>query len=1025
MIIYYDSNGDGTENATLSNVVSFPTITQRLNKVSTCVVKVVDRLGALYGTWKDYDYRKILIKDQAAGTIMFRGYLVKIAYEHNEMTLTCRGIGAYLEWKTFRKNYRLAEGLVKTVPYAGVDVTLTDIVRPNNDDGNTWTFPFAPSSIHDVTDNVVIQPATNYDDSAYAVAGDGGESQTLEMTSLSVTSVQTVTVWILGNRTATCAQDGTVDININGWQGAQQTDLVEAVEWHSFEFDVADKTEAHLDALQIKLTASSDLEAAELWRIYIVYAEIEYEHSSAGAIELQLDLEEDTDLDWTPNQWVDGSDNAIFIKDTSNILEYKDWTTQVVCTQTGGESCINVAAVHTQTKNAFPHTCDEINGQQLIFYANLDSNGAQDIDTAVNTINTIRIQGTLYWNSDDTGYNYLVAYIYDQDGAEWIKKTVRTFSLWENYFQIDWSFFDADIGRFFVMNGDDAEGIDIKIEIYGQALTLNFGIDEIHARVYYATKAISPIVEQIDGNGDEWVYCEGITWADLSVQATDSFDIGENVGVILGDLSTAADIGILQISQYTKYMARWIRGDYCIQVLNAVCKLEGWDWYEDYENDQVVIGHIDDFDDSAVDLTNSNYQYTWKYDDNYDYYSKIELYGSAVYSIYYSKEDDTITSPKTKSIIDDTIMSTADAKEIVDEEWAKHSTKKPSLVLTLEGINADLKLGTTVGITMVNPTVGEDDYIIRRIDRSKYADTGIITTIYAGEGQSPPDEAFANKLDRVIEMSRKALTDKLVSSEAGTGSNVVTWGDVGGADAGAVAAVLADDAYIKNDANDETTGDLTVANLITAGLVDGVDVSAIVVGDTKEVSHAYVEATALTMENDITFNAGQTFDGEDVSALAVDLALQGTKFESLQWVEDTGLDITKGKTINFDVVTVDPQFSGICMNISTVGCNNYDAVYIDGADSVAPADADDFTKMPVIGIVVMANRVLIQGTVKDDDLIKCTTVGDVIYMSTTLREVTADDTAPAGAGNIVQVVGICVDDHTLYLNPSLDWVEVA
>jgi len=45
--------------------------------------------------------------------------------------------------------------------------------------------------------------------------------------------------------------------------------------------------------------------------------------------------------------------------------------------------------------------------------------------------------------------------------------------------------------------------------------------------------------------------------------------------------------------------------------------------------------------------------------------------------------------------------------------------------------------------------------------------------------------------------------------------------------AGAVAAVAAADDYLKNDANDTTTGDLTVANLITAGLVDTVDVSAL------------------------------------------------------------------------------------------------------------------------------------------------------------------------------------------------------
>ncbi|KKM82981.1 hypothetical protein LCGC14_1314000, partial [marine sediment metagenome] len=46
-------------------------------------------------------------------------------------------------------------------------------------------------------------------------------------------------------------------------------------------------------------------------------------------------------------------------------------------------------------------------------------------------------------------------------------------------------------------------------------------------------------------------------------------------------------------------------------------------------------------------------------------------------------------------------------------------------------------------------------------------------------------------------------------------------------DAAAVSAVSTADDYIKNDVNDETSGDLTVANLITVGSVDGVDISAL------------------------------------------------------------------------------------------------------------------------------------------------------------------------------------------------------
>ena len=66
----------------------------------------------------------------------------------------------------------------------------------------------------------------------------------------------------------------------------------------------------------------------------------------------------------------------------------------------------------------------------------------------------------------------------------------------------------------------------------------------------------------------------------------------------------------------------------------------------------------------------------------------------------------------------------------------------------------------------------------------------------------------------------------------------------------AVNAVAAADDYLKNDANDETSGDLTVANLITAGNVDGVDVSAL---DSAVVKKADFNATTfLYATNDDT-----------------------------------------------------------------------------------------------------------------------------------------------------------------------------
>lgn len=59
----------------------------------------------------------------------------------------------------------------------------------------------------------------------------------------------------------------------------------------------------------------------------------------------------------------------------------------------------------------------------------------------------------------------------------------------------------------------------------------------------------------------------------------------------------------------------------------------------------------------------------------------------------------------------------------------------------------------------------------------------------------------------------------------GTNELTVNSVEIVGVD-GEVNAAAIEDKFLRNDGNDSTTGDLTVANLITAGLVDGVDVSA-------------------------------------------------------------------------------------------------------------------------------------------------------------------------------------------------------
>jgi hypothetical protein len=112
---------------------------------------------------------------------------------------------------------------------------------------------------------------------------------------------------------------------------------------------------------------------------------------------------------------------------------------------------------------------------------------------------------------------------------------------------------------------------------------------------------------------------------------------------------------------------------------------------------------------------------------------------------------------------------------------------------------------------------------------------------------------------------------------------------------------------------------------------------------------------------------------------------------------------------------------GIVLEIDSAGCSSYQAVYCDGANSVAPADADSIDTMPAIGVLGATGQVVTHGIIRYDSW--NWTAGDPVYVCTTAGSMT--QTPPSGSGDIVQIIGIAVGADQLFVNPSLDWVEVA
>jgi hypothetical protein len=75
-------------------------------------------------------------------------------------------------------------------------------------------------------------------------------------------------------------------------------------------------------------------------------------------------------------------------------------------------------------------------------------------------------------------------------------------------------------------------------------------------------------------------------------------------------------------------------------------------------------------------------------------------------------------------------------------------------------------VGKTVGLTMANPIVAEDDYPIRMIERKRVGIADIRTTIYCGLGIPTDVEIMiADTINKSIYLAHAAHTDRLAGGD--------------------------------------------------------------------------------------------------------------------------------------------------------------------------------------------------------------------------------------------------------------------
>ena len=645
----------------------------------------------------------------------------------------------------------------------------------------------------------------------------------------------------------------------------------------------------------------SDISVAFQWfpmdKNYIL-AEGYIDDIAFGADTTRLDLvqgnDDRDDFAWAADKWVTERDTAIMVRDNSTGNTIETWLVTGIG-QAGGEDVNDAANWEDAADGVYYRAC-EIN--EDVFDCIVTPVLGGDNIPNTNSISKIKVfydfritwidfcQGQVWMqaNRDGTWYDIAGA----SGGNEWFGTTgTRVEGSYEligadltDYLTLDGANWDEMLGIRFLFGGDHRAGLG----------RMNLNIDYIKVEITYNADNITPISETLTGNDLSHIHVAGVNWEEMGItdggaEDGDIFVIGENCKQIVDDIGVACHVQILQLTASTKYMAQHFKGNYGLQILKKVCLLEGWHWWVDFTDGvfgTILVGHLDDLVDSGIDLTQADYDHNWTFDDDSNYFSKVTVYGNAAYRIQQTVTSGTVESPKTKTFYEETITTNAEALAIATKQLAEWSVKHPSIKLVLKGVNAAIKVGTTITLTMVRPTVAEADYPIRMIERERLGHGGIKTTIYAGMGHTTAGEKIADRINAIMYLAQKAHADRLITTPPGVGLTGISWGDIADA-TGAVEAIVfthdLDDITkhaaledittfnadagkhgfmpkLSANANQFLDGSSTwrtptyVTDYYTQAQVD----TAVATKDTKEEAHAYVEATALTLTEDLTMS---------------------------------------------------------------------------------------------------------------------------------------------------------------------------
>ncbi len=615
---------------------------------------------------------------------------------------------------------------------------------------------------------------------------------------------------------------------------------------------------------------------------------------SDDKLELCENNDDEDAFTWDNDEWIDGKDNAILTTDATDFVS-KDWKATANDQSSWSDSEDDYP--NTWTLDGVVHALADRQQDGFDAYAIYTVSG--DAIATGNYLKNIQIEFKIGAHGLYTGYPnspyFCTCFLEIQniDTSGWVQigrvNCYSDFNNWHYSSLVTWILdgTNTELEDYLTEDGGNYTDVQIRLRMVGSpsgsgTSPISIACDYLKVTINYESADFSPMMKQITDNGASWIESTGADFTANYVQADDLFLIGENTKSILTDALNFAGIPFDIDSNFSKYIARHFKGVDPEQITTSICELEDAYFFEKYVEDEAVLGvmkasSFEDVDSGSkghtdTAITSADYGYDFKIERSSNQIKRFTVWGNNYWSISYTAYDHTAanTSDREGWLVDDTIATQADARDVAESMLDRLKVVRPSIKISLSGEDYNhIFPGMIVYATFERPTIAKTAYEVRRVTRSQGSDgiNGLVKTeVWLGLGETPIEEHIGRTIRKAVLKAQKAHTDKLIPSSSGgvprvshTALTNITSDDHHEryTDAEAAAKILADDLYAKV-AGDTFTDDVTISK--AAGdskltILNSNDDAWLVLDAADDAQVRFQEATVY--QGDISHNAGE------------------------------------------------------------------------------------------------------------------------------------------------------------------------